>query len=264
MADCQVMNKIAIEAGISVANIVPCDPEKMRQATEDILHELGIYPKTKKLSLTVYALARAIASEAGDTATPEEAVAIGEASLNRVKILGGTIESHLMKDGKYFGRQRGSNPAVSTSHDPTIENIIAAEMVASGMTKDFVKGATNWFSPRYIKDPLTLFDSWTGSQEGRPQMAWIGHLPAIDVKRFLFLRYAPSLYKSGVGARSWERQYIAARNILEGKKPTSLACPRTTCDDEDAQRVAALVGLGTYVVAVVASFVVASVRGAFA
>ncbi len=212
-------------------DVVPCAPETMRAAVEAQLRKAGLWSGT--LSLGVYGLARNLMSEAGRDATPEELVALGEAAMNR----GWPEEKRvLMRDGSRFSKQRGSNPAASTSQDPYFEHIVAAHLVLARQTGNFAAGATHYFDSvaqdavrrRCIaagtppddcaKSALEVLESWTA---GGAAM-WIGPRPGIDPRYQMFLISGNAVrasYKTVEGRKVWEHQLAAAKAALAAKGP---------------------------------------------
>jgi hypothetical protein len=200
----------------SSTEIVSCDPETMRAHVESVLLARGLLPFGGHLSAAVYGIARNIASEAG-SGSPAEKVAIGEAALNRMQSSGWPLRRVLMRDSAHYGRQRGRNPPVSTRQDPRYDDLVAAELVVSGATKGFARGATHYFSPSIIdalhgqdRHPDTRFSllkRWSQSWG----MSWVGPLPGVNRNDQFFLRE---------GARAedeeaWKLAYIAAQNALK-------------------------------------------------
>lgn len=237
---CYVTGKDS-ESGV-VTGVVPCDPEKMRATVEKRLVTEGLWPKDKKLSLEVYALARAIAGETGGrNAVPEEQVAIAEATMNRVGLTKLPLLRQMMRDGRLFSRQTGSNPAVSSSKDPWYENIVAAEIAFSGRSGNFARGATNWFSRKYIADPVTLYNRWTTAYKGY----WVGHLPNIDAARFMLLKLDPEYYETPEGKNAWKAAYREGLAIMERRAPSMLEPPTISCATTSFLR--GLVGVGTLI-----------------
>lgn len=170
--------------------IIRCSPELMRGRTEERLRALGLYRPTDRLTLEAYAMARNIASEAGQGSGAEK-LAIGEVLLNRAR-RGKGVTSLTLKDGSFFARQRGSNPPVSSVRDPNWEDIVAAELVLTGRSGNISRGATHYFSPRAMdflfrreqvrRDRFGLYDSWSRS------LVWVGYVPGVDLERQFFMR----------------------------------------------------------------------------
>jgi hypothetical protein len=193
----------------SPAKYVPCNPEVMRKRTEERLHALELFPRSKGLSMATYIMARNIASEVDSGAPGVEHLVIGEALLNRAQTSGDPITKIAMWNGRYFAQQSGSNPAVATARDPNWEDIVAAEYVMAGMSGGVSRGATHYFGPRaqdrmhklwlacqkgdkaacerignrrYTKDAAEVIRRW--SKWGR----WVGHVPGIDIRSQMFFR----------------------------------------------------------------------------
>lgn len=213
------------------AGIVGCDPEAMRAAVERMLHQAGLYPPYKRLSMDVYAVARNIASEVGD-GTPEEQVAIAEAAVNRFRMdpgRWGTIPRMMMIDRRRFARQRGTNPPVASRQDPSWQNLYVAELVLGGDTVNFARGATIYFDsvsqraahnrciqegrPDCPKSAGEVYESWT---TGGSKMVWVGPLPGIDPRFLMLLRHdgTREAYQTPQGRELWQQMYRAGREAL--------------------------------------------------
>jgi hypothetical protein len=173
--------------------VVPCSPEAMRKSVERQLHESGLYPPWKPLRADVYGVARNVRSEAG-SGSPSEKVAMAEAALNRASYAGWPLSRVIMKNGTRYGRQRGTNPPVSTRQDPYWDDLVVAELVLTGQTRNFARGATHYWSPnaidsmhrqgRHRDDRWSLYDRWSGDWG----MAWVGPLPGVNHnKQFLMV-----------------------------------------------------------------------------
>lgn len=186
---------------------VPCTAEAMRAATERKLHSLGLYPAGKSLPLDVYIMARNIKSEAG-SGTGAEKLAIGEALVNRARAKGQSLQRIALYNGRYFGAQWGSNPAVASRQDPHWEDIVAADLVIGGRSGNIARGATHYFGPRAqdamaragkdAKDRWGVVHKWHGYDYGslkgwgRP-VQWVGQIPGIDIERQMLFRSVSSV-----------------------------------------------------------------------
>jgi len=204
-----------LERGVIPATI-PCSPEAMRQVAETKLAAAGL---RRSLPMAVYALARNVASEAG-SGSPEEKIAIAEAALHRARAAHESLLEQMLRDGRYFGRQRGSNPAVATSRDPSFDDIVAAELVLSGTTENFSRGATHYFGPQHL-DRFDVYERWTR----RYGLAWVGPLPGVDPNEQFFMR---KVGDSPAERTFWEIQYAAGRAVLAAgaQPPEPIAvCP---------------------------------------
>jgi hypothetical protein len=173
---------------------------------------------------------------------PEEQIAVAEATTNRVGLTKLPLLRQMMRDGRLFSRQMGSNPAVATSKDPWYENIVAADIVMTGRSGDFARGATNWFSRKYIADPVAIYKRWTMSYRGY----WVGHLPGIDAARFMLLKLDPEYYETPEGRNAWKAAYAAGLAIMERRAPSMLAQPTMSCAAHE-HLLAALTGVATVI-----------------
>lgn len=235
---------------------VPCRPEVLRSRVEAQLHAAGLWTGT--LPLAVYALARNIMSEVGQDATPEEMVAVVEAAMNRQKYQADkwpTIESQLLRNGQWFGKQRGQNPVASTSQDPYFVHFYVAQLVLSGATHDFTRGANVYFDAvtqdavrrkclasgktDCAKSAHDVFSSWTAEGEAY----WVGHLPGIDPRHMMLFvsgRPARKVYRAPGGHTLWSTMRQAALAALGSNGPderkTSYDLPPCAGAGKDSER----------------------------
>lgn len=220
--------------------IVPCDPEKLRAATEVALHRLELYPPGKRLSMEVYAIARNIASEAGSGSATEKAI-IAEVAFNRARHEGWTLGRVLMKDGTRFGRQRGQNPAVSTRRNPRWEDMVAAELVASGLVSELAAGATHYWSPRTIDwmhgEGRHRDDRWSLYERWSKWAGWVGPIAGIDHNRQF-------LMDASLDDAERRRRYPVGAAALEAARAPAVAtAPVCQPDERRAPLLATAVGI---------------------
>lgn len=202
--------------------VVQCNPEAMRATTEAKLRSQGLLDPRGSLSMTAYAMARNIGSEAGDGATGAEKLAMGETLVTRAREQGIGMLQLMTRNGK-FAKQRGSNPAVSSARDPKWEDLVAAKLVLAGKTDDMTRGATHYFAPkdqdalfrngRVSKNRLMLYDNWTS---GGDLLAWVGYVPGIDIERQFFFRRLP---KTAEGRAQHARMKPIGRRALTSPMP---------------------------------------------
>lgn len=214
---------------------VPCRPEHMRQHVEQVLVAGGWWQGP--ISMTQYALARNLMSEVGPDATPEEMVAIAEAAVNRQRYQPDkwpTVERQLMKDGEWFGKQRGQNPAASTSQDPYFVHFYVAALVLAGVTGNFTRGANLYFDSvtqnavrrKCLAQGKTdcateahdVLENWTRGGESY----WVGPLPGINPRRLLLLvsgRPARAAYKTPEGKERWRQMREASLRAIDSTGP---------------------------------------------
>ncbi len=221
-------------AGCQVVDgVVECEPQGMRSRTEAQVKKLGLRPASWKLSLDTYSIARNIRSEAG---TGADAIPIkvvyAESALTRARGDKGSISALTMKDGKWYGKQSGSNPSVATSKDPTWDDIVIAELAQAGKFNDFSRGTTHYFSPRIMdawhakgkgKNALQTFETWShGWGSTRDGWIWVGELPGIDHREHFLMKKV--LLKS----QEWKDGYALGKAWLAKKSTTANARP---CSD---------------------------------
>lgn len=197
------------------SGVVPCDPETMRADAERKLHQLGLFPHAKRLTMNVYAMARNIHSEGGRGSGAEKLV-LGEALVNRARQKGTSLLGLMSRSGR-FARQKGCNPCVSSSQDPSWDDIVAAMLVLAGQSAGISRGATHYFSPR-AQDSLfksgrirlsarQVYDSWTS---GGDLLTWVGHIPGIDTHRQMFFRKEPKTLAGRARSTSMRKAGSAA------------------------------------------------------
>lgn len=195
---------------------VPCAPSSMRAAAEKwlaanapaVLAMIG-----GKLDQTVYTFARYMHSEVG-SGTIEERVAVGEAAINQAKSRAGVIgdwisklNTMLIPNGKYgaihcpdaycasIGKGPDCNCAgrwAATTRDPSVLAIVLANLVVSGNSGGFARGAMTQWGPEYLKNTngsrmgtsttrarVESFVRYAASSAGG-RYFWVGSLPGVD------------------------------------------------------------------------------------
>ena len=175
-----------------VGNIL-CSPEDMRRNAEVQLQTRGYF--LKGLSSETYTLARYIQSEVG-LGTVEERVAVGEAAVNRAKLekLAHGVNSLLLfrQPSKLYGaiNVKGVKTGrwASTSKDPTVINLLLADLILSGKSNNFNQGADDQDGLEYKKYfPNPMKRIIAEAAEGK---YWVGLLPGVDHwKTTLFRSY---------------------------------------------------------------------------
>lgn len=186
---------IYVRSGCAINSIgnVACDPEAMRASAERFLRDNGYLDH---LSLETYTLARYMQGEVGGgsgSGTIEEAVAVGEAAVNRVKVerlrdvnelllyrqpIGhpnrgfyGPIHSHGTSSAPY-GRW-------ATSHtDPTVLACLLADLITSGKSGNFNRGADDQAGLQYAANFPSVPGAITTWANRR--LFWVGPLPGVD------------------------------------------------------------------------------------
>lgn len=221
------------ECQVDSTGIVPCAPESMRAKAEARVKALGLYPRSRSLSLDAYTIARVIRSEAGSGSIPEK-VLMATSTIARAALDGDPISKIAMKDGKRYGKQSGTNPAVASSKDPTWEEIAIAEMALTGVFGGFGGGATHYFSPRIMdawhkdgrtKDRWGTYATWTdGWGSSKWGYAWVGPVPGIDHNEQFLMKRVPK------NSPEWRDAYDAGKAAL-GDKRTPAIAHAGACED---------------------------------
>lgn len=231
-SDCQVGS----------SSVISCEPEVMRARTETRIKSLGLYPRDRRLTLDAYTIARNIKSEAGNDSIAEK-VLIAQAAITRSRVEGKSI-SHsrlTMRNGRNYAKQSGTNPAVATSHDPTWEEIVIAEMALHGTFGDFGRGGTLYFSPNDMggkSKVLEIYERWTHNWGNtKTGLAWVGPLPGVNPRHQFLLRKVPILSKE------WKDAYAAGKLavLYLGVPATALARP---CREPEAIAVKTFSAMG--------------------
>lgn len=200
----------------TVGGNVRCLPESLRAAAEVKLRTSGYWPANRTLSLETYTLARYITSEVG-SGTPSDRVAVGEAAVNRAKLweLGSVNNLLLYRQRRSHpnygfygpihdtpagcaarGRKKYCSPYgrwAATSRDPTLANLVAADLILSGKTGDFAKGADDQVGIEH----RSAFPNPTKTIRNRAAVGnyWVGPLPGVNHWHTFLFRdygYAPS------------------------------------------------------------------------
>lgn len=190
-----VLGKKIAKSGCAVNDdgIVPCTPESLRANFESRVKSLGLYPRGRTLSLDAYSIARNIYSEAGSEPIPHK-VAMAQAAINRAREDNISISKLVMRGGTNYAKQKGTNPRVASSQDPTWEELVIAELALSGAFEGYIKGAVLYFAPKYYSATRKreIYDTWTdGWGNSRYGYGWIGPTPGIDHNSQFLMRRIP-------------------------------------------------------------------------
>lgn len=190
---------------VNAAGNVGCDPEAMRAAAEQKLREGGYL---RNLSLETYTLARYMQGEVGGGyggGTLEEAVAVGEAAINRAKLEGkrdaNAILLYRQNPGHpnygFYGPIHGPGGTATapygrwaTTHaDPTVLAVLLADLITSGKSGNLSRGAVDQASPAYAAN----FPSIPGYVKylANNRLFWIGPVPGIDHWRTFLVANQP-------------------------------------------------------------------------
>lgn len=213
--------QVTIASGCSVnaQGNVGCSPESMRASAEKRLRDAGAL---SSLSLETYTLARYMHSEVGSGSIFER-VAVGEAARNRARRENTTINGLLLYRqksghpnrgfyGPIHGVGTGTSTApygrwASTSRDPTILTILLADLVTSGKSGNYARGADDQDGPEYwAPKGQTSLDNYVRGLASRGKY-WIGPLAGID-HWHTFLQYTP-----GISMQSPQGQALLARGL---------------------------------------------------
>lgn len=201
--------------GVNASGNVGCSPETMRGKAEAFLRTGGFL---SELSLETYTLARYMQGEVGGGHGPgtiEEAVAVGEAAVNRAKLEGlKSVNSLLLyrqssghPNYGFYGPIHASGGTSSapygrwaTTHtDPTVLACVLADLVTSGRSGNFNQGADDQAGLQYSVNFPTITGaimSWANRH-----LFWVGPLPGVDHWRtFLVKTHKAETSKTPWGA----------------------------------------------------------------
>jgi len=215
----QAWAKTIVPSGCSIDETgnIPCAPSSMRAAAEKWL-ALNVPAMLTliggKLDQTVYTFARYMHSEVG-SGTIEERVAVGEAAINQAKSRAGALGDWISKlntmltpNGKYgaihapaaYCAALGTcgtacNCAgrwAATTRDPSVLAIVLANLVVSGGSGGFARGAMTQWGPEYLENTngsrmgtgttrarVENFVRYAASSKGG-RYFWIGPLAGVD------------------------------------------------------------------------------------
>jgi hypothetical protein len=194
---------IYVRSGCAVNAIgnVACDPEAMRAAAERFLRDGGYL---KSLDLETYTLARYMQGEVGGghgSGTIEEAVAVGEAAVNRAKLEGKRDATAILlyrqhpshPNYGFYGPIHGPGGTSSapygrwaTSHvDPTVLSCLLADLITSGRSGNFNRGADDQAGLEYASNFPLPGSILTWANRGA---FWVGPLPGVNHWRTFLVR----------------------------------------------------------------------------
>ena len=222
----------------------------MRANAERQLQVRGLFDKG--LSLETYTLARYMQGEVG-SGTVEERVAVGEAAKNRARrehtgILGLLLYRQPVghPNRGYYGPIHGVGTGTSTapygrwattSQDPSVLTLALADLVVSGDSRDFSKGADDQDGPEaWISQGQTALDSYVRRLASQGKF-WVGPLPGVDHWR-TFLQFTPDpISRGALGSQLLTRGLDALR--LPARRPAWGSLP--ICDKPTSSAVTFLV-----------------------
>lgn len=228
-------NPIYVRSGcaINAAGNVACDPEAMRAKAEAFLRAGGYLDK---LSLETYTLARYTQGEVGGGhggGTIEEAVAVGEAAINRAKLEGrrdaNAILLYRQRPGHpnygFYGPIHASGGTSSapygrwaTTHtDPTVLACLLADLITSGKSGNFNRGADDQAGLQYVANfPSIPGAITTWANRGA---FWVGPLPGVDHWRTFLVRHHKDETAStpwGIARVQWTLAHLNADMAANG------------------------------------------------
>lgn len=173
---------------------VPANPETLRAAAEKQLRQRGLdWP----LSLDAYSLARNISTEVG-SGSIEEMVALGETTQNQARRRGRSVYDLIVNpqgvghpNRGFYGNinkrnaegqvvAAGTGRWTASSKDPTLMSIAIANLVLSGQSGDFTRGADDQDGPdAWAPQGQAAINNFVRHRASNNQY-WIGPLPGID------------------------------------------------------------------------------------
>lgn len=247
--------------GVGSNGNVNCDPETMRASAELQLRAGGYLDH---LSLETYTIARYITGEVGGGSPPgtiEEAVAVGEAAVNRAKREGLKDANSLLlyrqpvghPNRGFYGPIHGPGGTTSapygrwaTTHvDPTVLACLIADLVTSGRSGNFSDGADDQAGIQYaanfpsIPNYVTYFANMSEF--------WVGPLPGVDHWRtFLYAHRSGETAKTPWGAArvKYTLDYLNRDMELSGGRKLPIPWPKDmpTCTRGGLLAVAGIMG----------------------
>lgn len=216
------------------AGNIACPPETMRAKAEAQLRALAPGLFNGKLSLEAYTLARYMQSEVG-SGTIEERVAVGEAAVNQAKQRGKTVLNVLLYNQGpghpnygFYGPIHGPEGVTtapyrrwaSTRLDPTVLTLLLADLVASGRSGNFARGAddqSDMFNRTAYPNPVGVLQN-----KAKSGSYWVGPLPGVDHRHtFLFRNY-------GVAPTTPQGAALLTRGIAAVSSSAGPVWPSTT------------------------------------
>lgn len=202
---------------LNASGNVACDPETMRAKAEAFLRASGLLPE---LSLETYTLARYMQGEVGGGhggGTLEEAVAVGEAAMNRVKLEGLQDANALLlyrqppghPNRGFYGpiHAEGTSKApygrwATTHTDPTVLACLLADLITSGRSGNFNRGADDQAGLQYAANFPSIpgaITTWANRHA-----FWVGPLPGVDHWRTFLVRH----HKGETATTAWGAERV--------------------------------------------------------
>ncbi len=268
--DIAARGKAIVRSGCAtVAGNVMCDPESMRAKAEAALRAGGWWKEGRPLSLSAYTLARYMQSEIGSTSL-YEAVAVGEAAVNRAKLQHRRVLDVLLYNQPashpnygHYGPIHGSGGVstapygrwAATSMDPSIANLMIADLIMSGKSANFNQGGDDQVGLHYFADPEEKI-----RREAAQGDYWVGPLPGVDPWHTFLFRHVGVKPSSPQGAALLARglAFVAPRArdgngkwVSTSPKPVTgliQTCP-TPLRELPASQLLAAASVGTFAMA---------------
>lgn len=222
--------QVYVSSGCSVnaQGNIPCDPEMMRASAEQTLRAAGY---NVDLSLEAYTLARYMQGEVGDGSI-EERVAVGEAAVNRAKLEGKSSANDILlyrqpvghPNRGFYGPIHGPGGVTTapygrwatTQSDPTVLTLLLANLIASGQTNDFSRGADDQdgieYSAAFPNIPAYL------NQLAANHKFWVGPLPGVDPWRTFLQTTIPSESNQTPGGQQMIQDALAQIFNADGSR----------------------------------------------
>lgn len=190
----QQPNYLYSGCSVNASGNVGCEPEAMRAAAEAQLQTAGYL---RSLSLETYTLARYMQGEVGGGYAPgalEEAVAVGEAAVNRARLEGKANANAILlyrqapghPNYGYYGPIHGPSGTTTapygrwaTTHaDPTVLAVLLADLITSGQSGNFNRGADDQAGLQYTAN-FPSIQSYVTYLANNHEF-WVGPLPGVD------------------------------------------------------------------------------------
>lgn len=220
-------SRIRIRSGCSLSGgNIQCAPEKMRAAAQAKMRSLG---HSISLSLAEYTVARYIASEVG-SGTPEEKVAVAEAARNASK---GNVLAQLLyrqpsghPNRGYYGPIHGPEGTgtapyrrwASTRAEPGVDDILIAQFVLTGESKNFAKGADDQIGMEYLPvAPGRATPAQSINYHARKRDYWVGPLPGVDHWHTFLYAHRPNVDPNSAQGRALVQRALAA--VADRRRP---------------------------------------------
>jgi hypothetical protein len=201
----------------------------MRAAAESAMRELGYWGKGR-MPLAVYTAARYVASEVG-SGTPEEKVAVIEAAVNRAELerLRDINSLLLYRQGPghpnygYYGPiHKGGDVSThpygrwaATSKDPGIDDLLIADFVLAGRTKNFSRGADDQLGmDAILRKKGAAAVTYAVKANAAKQDYWVGPLPGVDHWHTFLFAHRPDIDPSSTTGQALIQRALDATTTM--------------------------------------------------